>query len=262
MNREQLIYGAYDAFLTRYREDYPNPDTDGSRRPKNPEFALKGIESYINQNIGHKYETLYTEIVGAIPISKKRLLHVKLDSIVEELDSGYIWSEEHKTTGRNSASWRDKWDFILQVGAYTHLLYCAFPEKQIGGVIINGAVFTKSRGVEFIRKPVAKRPKDMQEVVWELNHWWDQLEWNFAELEKCSKEDDVMTAFPRNGQSCSKFGCRYPGFCAAWKNPLKRCSEPPPGFKIDHWDPRREEKAKAKVEPKDDQTATIKKINE
>lgn len=264
LSKEQLIYGAYEAFNKVYRQEYPDPNTDNMRAPKTPEFALQGIEEYVNTYSElDKIETMFTEVIGAVPIAENRLLHTKLDAIIRDIPTGYIWSQEHKTTGRNSSSWRDKWDFILQVSAYTHLLHCAFPEESIGGVIINGAVFTKSRGVEFIRKPINKRPEDMQEAIWELNHWWDQLEWNMNELSKCSESDAVMTAFPRNGQSCSKFGCRYPGFCAAWKNPLQRAHEPPPGYEINHWDPRRDEegKAKAKAEPKEDGKVEIKKIN-
>jgi len=54
-----------------------------------------------------------------------------------------INSMEHKTTGRNSMSWREKWQIMLQVESYTHLLYSMFPIEEVGKVIIKD-VFTKA----------------------------------------------------------------------------------------------------------------------
>ena len=59
--------------------------------------------------------------------------------------------------------------------------------------------------------------------------------------------DDILRAFPKNTESCTKyFGCPYADFCQAWMNPLQRCQEVQPGFKLDFWDPREQlEKANA-----------------
>lgn len=248
---------AFQKFLEIYREGFPNDITDKERAPKNPEHVLKGLVKYVTEyrSYDKDIEVLYTEVAGTVPIREDRLIHTKTDVVLRDVDG--IWSHEHKTTGRNSEPWRNKWELILQVGTYAHLLNASFPNEHVEGVKINGAVFTKSRGVEFMRIPVRKTPLDMQQYLWEINHWMDQIEWNFIELSKCSPDDDVMTAFPKNAQSCSKFGCKYPGLCSAWQNPLKRCSQPPPGYKVEWWDPRRENEEKSNFVAKPDEKGEI-----
>lgn len=248
---------AYDKFLAIYMDAFPMADVEPPHGAKNPATVLKGLASYVSQyrDIDKDNETLYTEVAGTVPISENRVIHTKVDSIIRAPDG--IWSLEHKTTGRNSGPWRNKWTLILQIGAYTHLVKNAFPTEPVQGVKVNGAIFTKSRGAEFLRIPVRKTPDMMQEFLWEVNHWWDQLEWNYRALEQSSSSDDVMMAFPKNSQSCSKFGCKYPGLCNAWQNPLQKCHEPPPGYDIEFWDPRRGNEEDANFTAKPDKSGNI-----
>lgn len=250
--------GAYDKFITVYREGFPIEEGDDSRRPKDPATAIKALANYCQeyQHYDSGIEVLFTEVAGTVPIREDRVIHGKVDAIVRDTDG--IWSHEHKTTGRNSAPWRDKWNLIIQVGTYSHLLFSLFPDEQVQGVKINGTVFTKSRGADFLRIPVRKTAEDMQQYLWEVNHWFDQLEWNWLELSECSPNDDVMTAFPKNAQSCSKFGCRYPGLCSSWNNPLKRCHQPPPGYEVEFWDPRRENEKDANFVAEPDESGNVK----
>lgn len=252
---------AVDKFMQVYREGFPIEEEDDARAPKDPATAIKGISSFVQEYSRYDAgnETLFTEVAAAVPIREDgRLIHGKVDAIVREDDG--IWSHEHKTTGRNSSSWRNKWGLIIQVGTYSHVLHSIFIDEPVQGVKINGAVFTKSRGAEFLRIPVRKTAEDMQQYLWEVNHWIDILEWNWKELERCSASDDVMTAFPKNAQSCSKFGCRYDGLCSSWNNPLKRCHVPPPGFEVEFWDPRRENEKDANftTEIEDPKTGKLK----
>ncbi len=228
---------AYQKFLETYREGFPNELTDGDRAPKDPSTALQALAKYATTYRDEDIEVLYTEVASVVPIRADRVIHTKTDVVLRQ--GGSIWSHEHKTTGRNSAPWREKWNLIIQIGSYSHLLFSAFPNEHVEGVKINGAVFTKSRGAEFLRIPVRKTATDMQEYLWEVNHWIDQMIWNFEHLSACSDKDDVMTCFPKNSQSCSKFGCRYPGLCSVWQNPLQNLDRMPPGYEVSFWDPRR-----------------------
>ncbi len=244
----QVAAEAYEKFVATYRKSFPNEMTDGERAPKNPATAFNALGKYIGAFRGTEMEVLFTEVAAAVPIREDRVIHAKCDAIVRV--DGSIWSHEHKTSGRNSASWRDQWNIKLQIDTYSHLLFSAFPGEHIEGVMINGAIFTKSKGAEFLRIPVRKRPEDMMSYLWEVNHWVDQIEWNMSELARTTPDDPVMPCFPKNGESCSKFGCKYPGLCGSWSNPLKNMHRMPPGYVVEYWDPRkREEEAKYFARP-------------
>ena len=251
---------AYSRFMSVYREGFPNDAEDITRAPKNPEGALKALVAYVDYwDRYDKFETLHVEVAGAVPVSPSRVIHTKLDSIIRD-EFGHIRSREHKTTGRNTEAWRNKWGIMLQPDAYTHLLRAAYPNDEVYGIEINGAVFTKSKGAEFIRIPVQKTDKNMRRFLWEVNHWLDQIDWNFRMLEEAKESDDIMHCFPKNGTSCSKFGCKYPGLCSSWDNPLQQAHAPPPGYVVERWDPRkREEDARVLAEPTPDGRVQLKK---
>lgn len=236
---ETAIAFAYHKFLNTYREAFPDEITDQDRAPKNPEYAFKALRSYAEQYASDNFEVLYTETAGLVPISPERKLVVKLDSILRDKNDGKINSMEHKTTGYNSSSWREKWHYMLQIESYTHLLYSLYPENEVGKVIINGACFTKSRGFDGIRIPVYKSKKQMAAFLWNVNHWIDLIEWNYEQLAQTSIDDPVMPAFPINCMSCSKFGCRMGGICSTFPNPLRFAEEGLAGYKTDFWDPLR-----------------------
>jgi len=251
MDEDLLVMSAFDAFMSVYEEAYPLRETDEARAPKTPQNALKGYTEYVRMWDDRKdFTPLYTEILAVVPVSENRHVYGRMDAVMRKNNTGEIWSHEHKTTKYNSKPWREKWNYIIQPIVYSHVLYCTFPGEDIGGVVINGAIFTKSRGVDFLRIPVAKRPVDMQEGLFEVNHWIDQIDWNFKELERSSVEDEVMTCFPRNGASCSHFGCQFPGICPAWKNPLQHCHQPPPGYEQRYWNPAEgKEEVRTVIEP-------------
>jgi hypothetical protein len=80
----------------------------------------------------------------------------------------------------------------------------------------------------------------MQNWLFHARHYCDRLEDEYEHLiAACSSLDDaVLTAFPQNPQSCTKyFGCAFYDFCCAWPNPLQHAEKPPLGFKMEHWDP-------------------------
>lgn len=251
------LMDAYTKFEEIYMEDFP--DAMAHDRKKNPENALRALATYAKTYRGYDtFDVLFTEIAGTVPVRQDRVIHTKVDTIIEDNDG--IWSLEHKTTGRNSKSFRTKWNIKIQVGTYTHLVHALasahFPNKTIQGVKINGAVI-RTNDEEFLRIPVRKSSNNLQQFLWEVNHWIDQIEWNFKQLAECSREDDVMTCFPKNAESCSKFGCKYPGMCEAWDNPLKHLNQPPPGYTVEFWDPRKRNEEEASYVAKPDETGKL-----
>lgn len=264
---------AYEKFLEIYREAFPDPITDQDRAPKNPEYAYKALKEYVKQYKSDNFEVLYTETAGLVPVREAteelpaRDLAVKLDSIVRDKGSGEIMSMEHKTTGRNSKAWREKWSYMLQVESYTHLLYSLYPADKVGKVMINGSVFTKSRTWDGIRIPVYKSKKQMAAFLWNVNHWIDQIEWHYQQLAKTSRSHPVMKAFPINCSSCSKHGCRMGGICSTFPNPVDRFTykengeiivDPPTGYEVEFWDPLRNNVDKADNVIEKDENGNIK----
>ena len=80
--------------------------------------------------------------------------------------------------------------------------------------------------------------------LWNVNNYMDQVDRETDRLSFCKESDDVLMAFPLNPGSCTKYrGCQYHDFCMSWANPLKRCFEPPLGFKVEFWDPSAREVA-------------------
>jgi len=228
------VADAYMKFMDTFREDYPvGMDVMESKSPEN---AMKALSEYaIKWKRADDFDVLFTEVAGTVPVDKETVIYWKTDSIIRDRKGKY-WSLEHKTTGKKTSAWLNKWPSKIQAGTYTHVLRVMFPEKEVKGIKINGAILRKSSN-EFIRIPVGLSNKQMQQWMWEVRHWLAQIEWNFKELEKCKVEDDVMTAFPRNSESCGKFGCPHPELCNLMSNPLQRQDRVPLGYKKEFWNP-------------------------
>jgi len=236
------VMGSYDRFLKIYRREFSN-DTDDMYSPKTPAMALKALATYAEKfaNDLHEFEVLYTEISGVVLVAEGRELYFKTDNILKDRD-GKIFSLEHKTGSRIDSKWRDKWLLSTQVGTYTHVMYCMYPPEQVKGIKINGAFFYKSKTPEFERVPVWKS-QDQMHVWLHTTLWWlDELEFQLQNFSEASQDDEVLTAYPMNPESCTKyFGCPFLDYCTAWPNPLRYADEPPMGFKTEWWDPTTKE---------------------
>jgi len=227
-----------ERFIERYRQDW-GPETDELFTPKTPSVAAQAAAHYI-QNYSSKdagQQVLYTEACGAVPLSNNRVIRFKVDSIIR--DERGVFSREHKTASRMGRQWVDQWQLSMQVGTYTHMMYCLFPENEVWGVEINGTVFQKTK-IDFIRVPCRASLPMLNAWLYDVNNWIDRIE---AEIEKLmtvdSDDASVMQSFPRNPKSCTDYyGCEYHPFCMAWPNPLRSLEEGLPiGFKQDYWDP-------------------------
>ena len=242
------IVRAYDLFLNEYRKDF-SEETDALFGAKTPSRVMECLLEYAHRyrNDKDEFEVLYTEIAGTVPLTEDRALHFRQDTICKGSE-GYF-SLEHKTRGSSlTRSWVQEWPLSVQVGTYTHVLYCLFPPEEVYGVKINGAGFLKTK-FDLQRFPFAKTKRAMEVWMWTTLYWLDQIYLNFDIFGDATEDDKVMTVFPMNTRNCSKyFGCPYHDFCTAWSNPLSHIDEVPMGFKVEFWDPTKAETVKHKIE--------------
>lgn len=237
---------AYEAFLTHYRSEGFAEEEDELFAPKTPARALGALAEYVEKWADdlRQLEVLHAEVAGSVSVGKNRVIHFKMDSILRSEKLGYL-SHEDKTTKQINRQWQDQWPLSVQVGTYSHVLYCLYPEDEVFGVIINGTAFKAVKGTrgaalfDFARISCRQDINQMEAWLAETNLWLDDLERDFEMLSVCEPDDQLMLAFKRNTQSCTKYrGCPYHAFCCARTNPLTLVEQGVPvGFKVEFWDP-------------------------
>ena len=232
---------AYVGAEAKYRESFPNEAADAANIPKTPGYIKMALPRYTSQyaEADRDIKVIYTEIAGTVPIAANKVIHFKTDDILHSPDRGY-WSLEHKTGSQNSGPWREGFSLKFQTFTYHHVLYCLYKEEEVWGVEINGAVFTKGKGVEFIRIPVRKTLPMLAAWLHLAEYQYDSIMNDYDLLLKQREDDEAMKCFWQNTEACSSYsGCVYKNFCVSWPNPLQRVHELPVGFKVEFWDPRK-----------------------
>jgi hypothetical protein len=251
---ESVRMAYYDGFLPIYRKTFDSEE-DEINSPKTPARAFLALAAYANRRQKDEYEyevmnhlgTPMIEIGGTVNLSDDRHMAFRMDTILKGPHG--IISREHKTSS-STWNWDLQWYLSSQIGMYSHVLYCLYPETEVRGVVVEGTFFKKTkddpkkdredpfRHFEFMSVPVYRSPSNMN---WWLNmmlYWLDMVEWNFDILSESSDRDSIMKAFPPNSRSCSNWkGCPYHDLCMSWANPLRHCDNPPIGFKVDFWNP-------------------------
>lgn len=252
------IQGAYNAFLSHYRQYYA-PEDDMLYIPKTPLGVLTALMKFADERRADLIENevveidgqKMTEVSGTVPIDENRVLHYRLDSIMRRKSDGMIFSWDHKTTQEryiNSRQWSEGFHLGIQNGTYTHCLYCMFPIEQVLGVEFCGTGFgylkrgsaTSPPGprITLRRVPAFKTPDQMNSWLWTVIDTVNDIERETDRLFHCSDSDSVLTAFPMNPNSCTSYrGCPFHDFCLSWQNPLQQCYEPPLGFREEFWNP-------------------------
>jgi hypothetical protein len=244
------IQGAYEVFMEYYRQHY-DESTDLQMSPKSPLSVLPALIGYTNQWVGDDFEVLHTEVAGTVPIGENRFVNWRIDAVVKGPEG--VFCLEHKTGSRLMKAWSDQWFLSMQVGTYSHVLYCLYDKEDVYGVKVNGTIFRK-RDTEFIRVPIRKSLAAMKIWLHTVNHYMDMLKWNFETLAESSDKDDLLQAFPMNTTACTKYGtCQYFDFCTTWNNPLQKLDRVPLGFEEKWWNPAdREEGAKKLIHIKEE----------
>ena len=252
------IQGAYDAFITEYRKEFPK-ETDSIYKPKTPTAVLNALMTFASDRqrdlIDNEVVILdgckMTEISGKVPVSETQYLHYRMDSIMLRKEDQRIFSWDHKSTSGNyinGRQWAEQFHLSVQNGTYTHCLYCMFPIEQVLGLEFCGTGFEfLPRGsqarpagyhVTLRRVPAYKTPEQMNVWLWNVLDLLSDIDRDMERLHDCSDSDTVLFAFHQNPKSCTNYrGCPYHDFCCSWMNPLQRCEEPPLGFRTEYWDP-------------------------
>jgi hypothetical protein len=235
------IEHAVQAFMDYYRQ-YFNEVTDLDYVPKSPGDALNGFISYVSQyQHQDKWEVLFTERAGTVLIEEDVPLHFRLDAVVR--NGNRIICIDHKTTRWASNTWAEQFNLDFQMHCYHHVLHCMYPNENIGGILINGTKFFKSK-IEHERVPIHKSLDSLNLWYHEARLYASEIKRNFALLSNQSEHDPVLTAFPRRLTQCVRFNrmCSYTDFCSVWANPLKHAHAVPADFKVEWWDPSEREK--------------------
>jgi len=254
------LEGAYHAFIVPYREQF-DEESDELYRPKTPDAVWQALANFsityyrdLDENkLLRNPETNepFTEISGIVPIDDKRVLHFRMDSLLQRKSDGKIFSWDHKTTKASYISyptWDKQFYLSLQNGTYTHCMFCLFPVEQVLGVEFCGCGFEYlSRGSAarpagyystLRRVPAWKTPDQMNVWLWTVLNLLQDIDRDFDRLSDCKEDDDILMAFQINPGGCTKYrGCEFHDYCMAWPNPLRQCQEAPLGFRTEFWNP-------------------------
>jgi len=242
-----VIMEAIQAFLNIYRQYYNEAD-DEDNKPKNPANFERALFQYVAKYKDiENFDVLHIEVAGSVVVCETppRSLFFKQDAICRD-DIG-VFALEHKTGSQYTSVWARQWRQNVQIGTYSHVLYCMYPIEDVFGVKING-IFVKNEPKkvggadnQFERLPIRRTPSQMGDWLYMVNYWLQIMEREFLALQECDDSLALLPTFPKNPQACTKyFGCPYLDFCEAWLNPLQHCKEPPIGFVVEHWDPEKE----------------------
>lgn len=251
------IEEAVRKFEKHYRQ-YFSSAIDNDNAPKNLFGATAGLYEYADRYESDSFEVLHTEVMAKVPISQDRYMIARIDLIARDkkMFKG-VFGMDYKTGQRYSEMWRRKWITDSQMKLYTLVLKVYFEiTNKIFGMVIDGTIFYKAiqkdigKRHRFVRVSVMLDDKMLNAWLYDINSWYDQLEMQMLELAGCSKDDNVMTAFPKNEEACTLYNilCPYHSLCCIWANPLKHCQAPPQGFQSKYWNPENpEDKPPAKV---------------
>jgi len=248
---------AFETFLNSYRKEL-SYETDEFYEPKTPNNTLVMLAEYAKkyQRDWERYEVLYSEISGNVSLHEDVTLFFRMDTIIQELETGKIFSLEHKTTSSDYL-WEHQWPLAIQIGMYNHVLRCMHDPETVGGVLINGLIMrknktgwaqalegkpitTKTQPFEFRRFPVCHSNNHMAVWSWNTTYLVDLIRHHMTLLNGCTEEDQILACFDLRPSSCLSYGhvCEFHDFCLAWANPLRKAFSPPAGFIQRFWDPR------------------------
>lgn len=255
---KESVREAYVKFMHEYRKVYHQED-DELFSPKTPTRAAMALMTYVKHYAGDWDEfevvnldgNLLTEIAGSVPVGKYELFF-RMDAVIRNLRTGLVSPFEHKT-GSSMYMWNEQWDLAMQVFCYLYVMYSMFAPEDVGGVVLNGVIFKKTknnsktdakdgigRHFEFTRPTVLRTIHQMEAWITRTIYHLDMMRMHFDMLADEDPNAKVMKAFPMVTTSCTKYlGCGYKNFCMAFDNPIKQFLkyQTPVGWEVKHWDP-------------------------
>ncbi len=248
LTNEQIAYGAHEKFLGTWNREIPEDFLVPEREMRNPETALEMIINYINERrtFIQNVEVLQIEMPFAVPLDPNDpdLFYIgRIDKVVRH--NNQILGIEHKTTSayKKDGGFRDH--FILsftpesQVDGYIHAIHMTFPNENIMGMYIDGALVHLKMHHHFVYIPVDRDVASLSAWQWETMLEIERIEENRDKLENYNSQLGYLRAFPKDTSNCSSyFGkpCPYINICKGFDDP-HRIEEVPRGFKEEKWEP-------------------------
>lgn len=163
---------------------------------------------------------------------------------IGKLDKVFQWNGihvgEHKTTtayaikGNFQPDWVDSWGSSSQVKGYQMVGTLYYPDLQ--DVWVDGALVHKKIHDAFKFIPIAHNNILLQEWITDTRRWIANIQ---SELTEYAAIGDLSKGtFRRNEDNCfEKFGrCPFLNICSTCSDPTK-LKGPPPGYKIEKWEP-------------------------
>jgi hypothetical protein len=246
--RVEVVMEALDLFNDEYRAMFPE-STDPIFSPKTPGRFFDLLILYLRKYADDldKYEVYKTEFGGTVHLSPTHVLAFKMDTILQDRETGLYCSLEHKTKGGNYIpdSYRYEHEMGIQCGTYTHVLNSLFPPAEVSGVIINCLCFKKTKQPDYILERFPIQLSNSQMYVWLENtkNWMDKIHTEFKRLAESSPSDPIMKCFPLNGRNCTNWGrsCFYIDLCKSWQNPIQHQDRMPVDMQVEFWNPLEED---------------------
>lgn len=238
--KPESIYDGFQEFLKVYRQEFPD-NTDEWFGGKSPAAALQGLIEYANQNVEdvYRYKVLATEVSDNLPITEQDSIVVKLDAVLQNVDTGRITIMEHKTGSAAGQWWARQWHLSLQVGAY--IAACNhFYEVEDTPCIVDGTFFLKTKRT-FQRELVMRSQESLLNWANTVLSLINRIERDFEILaDEDGESCRTQKSFPQNPGACSNYGgCQFHDLCTCVANPVEAAANGrmPGGFKEYWWEP-------------------------
>lgn len=244
--------GAYEEFLKEW-ESLGMPrvlsaDEEKDYAPRTPRVAQNMLLGYLESRArtiltDPSLTVIAVEKAFAVPVDPENPDNFyvgRIDKIVQH--RGLIKGIEHKTTtqykkgGPFRGTFLDSFSPNSQVDGYQYALHLLYPTEKLGGVWVDAALVHRSEeGFMFI--PIELQTQMLDAWLWDVQYWIAMVNASKEDLQSVRPDHKVMTAFPKNTNSCFDFGsaCTYIDVCKAWSNPVGKPL--PPNMRIEHWEP-------------------------
>jgi hypothetical protein len=239
---------AYALFLSHFRKFFSESD-DMNLAPKNASNALSALREYTAafRGMNERLTVLGSEVAGRVRLSDDFDMSVKIDLIVRD-STDMVWILDHKTASRDSPTYDESYFLSDQMYAYTNALFSMYPAEDVAGAYVDISVLRKTGNLHK-RLPIRRTFDHIEEWHQTILYWAHLLRLEYlqlsAELDANLADAKHMAAFPKNTESCTKYGrCPYMSLCLQCGNPMTGgADEPPQGFRREVWNPHAGDKA-------------------
>lgn len=237
---------ATELFFELWQETYGIVPLEEMRmrfKNKHPAKAAEALIAYASAYESDHFTVLAVETANHIDItlpgsSHKRSIYFRIDTILRNHD-GKVKIKDFKTSSSLSSAWEAQFNMSSQMHTYGYLLFCLFPEAELGTVEIDGIGFLV-KDIKLRRLVLKLSPQRLSIWLHSVNSWLDQLDRELEILADANDSDSVMGAFPLRDGACTDWGaqCEFQTFCMTRANPLRwDCGATPPGYEFKLWNP-------------------------